>query len=77
MKYFFLAYFGVALLVVGALGFRGDKFSQAPLEIFSDMDKPMTTIRRPILTTVLKSSKPINTKFTKTRTVLPLRLAAR
>ena len=38
MKYFFLAYLTVALLVVGVLGFRGDKFSQAPLEVFPDMD---------------------------------------
>jgi len=38
MKYFFLAYLAVALLVIGVLGFRGDKFSQAPLEVFPDMD---------------------------------------
>ena len=38
MKYFFLAYLAVALLVVGVLGFRGDKFSQAPIEVFPDMD---------------------------------------
>ncbi|MDA7888511.1 cytochrome c [Akkermansiaceae bacterium] len=38
MKYFFLAYLAVALLVVGIGGFRGDKFSRAPIEVFPDMD---------------------------------------
>ena len=38
MKYFFLAYLAVALLVVGVFGFRGDKFSQAPIQVFPDMD---------------------------------------
>ncbi|MGJ8696321.1 MAG: c-type cytochrome [Verrucomicrobiaceae bacterium] len=39
MKYFFLAYLAVALLVVGIFGFRGDKFSQAPIRVFPDMDE--------------------------------------
>ena len=38
MKYFFLAYLATALLVVGVFGFRGDKFSQAPIQVFPDMD---------------------------------------
>ena len=39
MKYFFLGYLAVILLVVGIFGFRGDKFSQAPIRIFPDMDE--------------------------------------
>ncbi|MDA7535766.1 c-type cytochrome [Akkermansiaceae bacterium] len=38
MKYFFLSFLAVVLLVVGIFGFRGDKFSQPPIEVFSDMD---------------------------------------
>lgn len=38
MKYFFLTLIALAVLVVGVFGFRGDKFSQAPLEVFPDMD---------------------------------------
>jgi len=38
MKYFFLSLLALALLVVGVFGFRGDKFSQAPIEVFPDMD---------------------------------------
>lgn len=38
MKYFFLSLFALALLVVGVFGFRGDKFSQAPFQLFPDMD---------------------------------------
>ncbi len=38
MKYFFLSFLAVALLVVGIFGFRGDKFSQPPIEVFPDMD---------------------------------------
>ncbi|YCM44367.1 cytochrome c [Verrucomicrobiaceae bacterium 227] len=38
MKYFFLSLIAVAFLVVGIGGFRGDKFSQPPIEVFPDMD---------------------------------------
>lgn len=38
MKYFFIAYFVIAVLVVAKGGFRGEKFSQAPIEVFPDMD---------------------------------------
>lgn len=38
MKYFFLTLFALAVLVVGVFGFRGDKFSQAPIQVFPDMD---------------------------------------
>lgn len=39
MRYFFLAYALIALLVVGIFGFRGQKFSKAPYRIFPDMDE--------------------------------------
>ena len=39
MKHFFLSLFFVALCVVGVAGFRGDKSSQPPIEIFPDMDQ--------------------------------------
>ncbi|MGC6426728.1 MAG: c-type cytochrome [Akkermansiaceae bacterium] len=39
MKYFFLGYLAIILLVVGIFGFRGDKFSQPPVRIFPDMDE--------------------------------------
>lgn len=38
MKYFFIAYLAVALLVVGVFGFRGEKFAAPPFELFPDMD---------------------------------------
>jgi mono/diheme cytochrome c family protein len=38
MRYFFLAYFLAAVLVVGFAGFRGDRFTHTPIEIFDDMD---------------------------------------
>ena len=38
MRYFFLAYALIALLVVGIFGFRGQKFNQPPIWIFPDMD---------------------------------------
>ncbi|MFT6863252.1 MAG: mono/diheme cytochrome c family protein [Akkermansiaceae bacterium] len=38
MKYFFLSLIALAVLVVGVFGFRGDKFSQAPIQVFPDMD---------------------------------------
>jgi len=39
MRYFFLAYALIALLVVGILGFRGQKFTKPPIRIFPDMDE--------------------------------------
>ena len=39
MRYFFLAYALIALLVVGIFGLRGQKFSKPPLRIFPDMDE--------------------------------------
>ena len=38
MRYFFLIYALIAVLVVGIGGFRGQKFSKAPYRIFPDMD---------------------------------------
>ncbi|MDB4265273.1 cytochrome c [bacterium] len=38
MKYFFLTLIALAVLVVGIFGFRGEKFSQAPIQVFPDMD---------------------------------------
>jgi len=37
MRYFFLAYAIIVVLVVGIFGFRGQKFSQPPIRIFWDM----------------------------------------
>jgi mono/diheme cytochrome c family protein len=70
MKYFFLTLIALAVLVVGVFGFRGDKFSQAPIEVFPDMDsqdklkaqKPSSFFsngmgsRRPVLGTVPKNA---------------------
>lgn len=39
MRYFFLTYAIIVVLVVGLLGFRGDKFSKPPLRLFPDMDE--------------------------------------
>ena len=39
MRYFFLAYAIIAVLVVGIFGFRGQHFSKPPLRIFPDMDE--------------------------------------
>lgn len=39
MKYFFLAYALIAILVVSIGGFRGDKFAHTPIEVFPDMDR--------------------------------------
>ncbi len=39
MRYFFLTYALIALLVVGIFGFRGQKFSKPPVRIFPDMDE--------------------------------------
>ncbi|MEI6818783.1 MAG: cytochrome c [Verrucomicrobiota bacterium] len=38
MRYFFLAYALIALLVVGVFGVRGQHFSKPPIQIFPDMD---------------------------------------
>lgn len=38
MKYYFLSLIALAVMVVGVFGFRGDKFSQAPIQVFPDMD---------------------------------------
>lgn len=38
MRYFFLAYAIIAVLVVGILGFRGQHFSKPPIQVFPDMD---------------------------------------
>ncbi|MBC7980678.1 MAG: cytochrome c [Armatimonadetes bacterium] len=38
MRYFFLAYAIIAVLIVGIGGFRGQKFSKPPIQIFPDMD---------------------------------------
>lgn len=39
MRYFFFAYLLSFVLVIGFAGFRGDKFTHTPIEIFNDMDK--------------------------------------
>jgi len=39
MRYFFFAYLLAIVLVVGFAGFRGDKFTHTPIEIFNDMDQ--------------------------------------
>lgn len=39
MRYFFLIYALIALLVVGIFGVRGQKFSKPPIRIFPDMDE--------------------------------------
>ena len=39
MRYFFLIYAIIAVLVVGIFGFRGEKFSKPPIRIFPDMDE--------------------------------------
>ncbi|RYD37494.1 MAG: cytochrome c [Verrucomicrobiaceae bacterium] len=39
MRYFFFAYLLSIVLVVGFAGFRGDKFTHTPIEIFNDMDQ--------------------------------------
>lgn len=39
MRYFFLAYALIALLVVGIFGLRGQKFNKPPIRIFPDMDE--------------------------------------
>lgn len=38
MRYFFLGFFFLVILVVGMLGFRGSSFSSPPLEFLPDMD---------------------------------------
>lgn len=39
MRYFFLAYALIALMVVGIFGLRGQKFSEPPVRVFPDMDE--------------------------------------
>ena len=39
MRYFFLTYALIALLVVGIFGLRGQKFTKPPVRIFPDMDE--------------------------------------
>jgi len=39
MRYFFLTYAIIAVLVVGIFGLRGQKFSKPPLRLFPDMDE--------------------------------------
>ena len=39
MRYFFLIYAIIAVLVVGIFGFRGEKFSKPPIRIVPDMDE--------------------------------------
>lgn len=39
MRYFFLIYALIALLVVGVFGLRGQKFAKPPVRIFPDMDE--------------------------------------
>lgn len=39
MRYFFLVYALIAVLVVGIFGFRGQHFSKPPVRIFPDMDE--------------------------------------
>jgi hypothetical protein len=41
MRYFFLAYLFLfaIVIVIGFAGFRGDKFTNTPMEIFDDMDQ--------------------------------------
>ena len=39
MKYFFLAFIGAIVLTIGIFGFRGDKTTNTPIEIFPDMDR--------------------------------------
>lgn len=38
MRYFFFAYLLAIVLVIGFAGFRGDKFTHTPIQIFNDMD---------------------------------------
>ena len=38
MRYFFLTYAIIAVLVIGILGFRGQHFSKPPIQVFPDMD---------------------------------------
>jgi mono/diheme cytochrome c family protein len=39
MRYFFIVYALIALLVVGIFGVRGQKFTKPPIRIFPDMDE--------------------------------------
>ena len=39
MRYFFFAYLMAIVLVIGFAGFRGDRFTHTPIEVFNDMDQ--------------------------------------
>lgn len=39
MRYFFLTYAIIAILVVGIFGFRGQKSTKPPIQLFPDMDQ--------------------------------------
>lgn len=39
MRYFFLIYAIIAVLVVGVFGFRGERFTKPPIRVFPDMDE--------------------------------------
>lgn len=41
MKYFFYIFAALVITVVAVLGFRGDKFTSPPFEIFPDMDRQL------------------------------------
>jgi len=72
MRYFFLAFILIIILVVSFFGFRGDKFSTAPRRMFPDMDdqdkvKTQTTssffadglsARKPVAGTVPRGFEP-------------------
>ena len=72
MKYFFLAFTLIVVLVISFFGFRGDKFSSTPLRLFPDMDdqdkvKTQTTsaffadgmsARKPVAGTVPRGFEP-------------------
>ncbi len=62
MRYFFLAYAIIAVLVVGIFGFRGQKFTQPPLRIFPDMkeqDKLKAQKNDPFFADGIGSRKPV------------------
>ncbi len=72
MRYFFLAFTLIVVLVISFFGFRGDKFSSTPLRMFPDMDdqdkvKTQTTssffadglsARKPVAGTVPRGFEP-------------------
>ena len=72
MRYFFLAFTMIVIMLLSFFGFRGDKFSTAPLRLFPDMDdqdkvKTQTTsgffsdgmsARKPVTGTVPRGFEP-------------------